>query len=902
MNIINRTVILITMFLVFCGLPAAAGVPGNSVEDKLIKSVEVEGLVRTDHEEMLALIPFRAGDLLDAEEVKISIRRIFRKGTFLDVRVISDPYDGGIKLKYVVEEIPLINRIRVKGNRNIRAGVIKKVFIMKEGEDYRDEFLKKAGSGLMGFYRKKGFHDVRVNITAVDTENASEVDIDINIEEGPPYIIEKINMPEDDRKYLRLREGGMLDMDVLDRGIERIRNHYKEKRHVRPVVGPYEIKNSVLTIPVKPGPKLKLYFKGNSRVSSSRLEEEVSFLEDEEVSEDIIKEVVENIKVFYLSKGYYYVQVAAGLEASEDTIKVSFYIFEGERVKLTKIDFKGINISPESLKGILPLKEGEVYNENLLDASSEALTGFYNALGYINADLTDVLKKFDAEGRELMLEFVINEGLQTRIREIRIEGNNDIDTARIKQALQLEEGSPYNLIDIGDARYRVLSLYGSSGYADALVDVETRVDGENAFLVFKIVENRPSVIGKIIVSGNRQTRTEVITREFNIKEGDLYNYDDILRVRQRLYGLGLFNEVSTEMIDTHRETEGRHVRDVLVSLKEGKSGSVEIGIGYGDYEKFRGSFDITYRNIGGYNRQIGLRTEASSVEERIVLNYREPHFFDLPGVPLDVFLVKERKRAVNLDTDEVLYKIDRYSLVFSTEKKLLKGLKAGLSYEYSQVDTKDVEPGVILGREDLGRLAIGSVSPSLFYDTRDDPFNPTSGSLNGVIVKIANEVLLSETEFVKAIGQSSWFTELTKGLVLALSVRGGAAYSYEEDEELPLVERFFLGGRTTVRGYSQDTLGPKSDEGTPTGGNMFVLGNAELRVSPGKGFGFVIFIDGGNVWQVARDTQAKAKFTTGVGLRYNTPVGPVRIDYGHKLERMEGESEGEVHFSFGHAF
>jgi outer membrane protein insertion porin family len=129
------------------------------------------------------------------------------------------------------------------------------------------------------------------------------------------------------------------------------------------------------------------------------------------------------------------------------------------------------------------------------------------------------------------------------------------------------------------------------------------------------------------------------------------------------------------------------------------------------------------------------------------------------------------------------------------------------------------------------------------------------------------------------------------------------AQGFDKTTELPLVERFFLGGRTTVRGYEQDTLGPKGVNGSPTGGNAFVLTNLELRADVAKGFGIVTFLDGGNVWGRTGDIKfSEIKYTVGAGIRYNTPVGPLRIDYGHKLDKEKGESSGEVHFSIGHAF
>jgi len=448
----------------------------------------------------------------------------------------------------------------------------------------------------------------------------------------------------------------------------------------------------------------------------------------------------------------------------------------------------------------------------------------------------------------------------------------------------------------------VISLYTRYGYLDAGVDIESKIEGDKAFLTFNIMENKPSIIGKIILKGNQKTKAKIIMREFTLKEGDPYNYEEIAHIKQRLYKLGIFSEVAIDVLDGGRETDYKMIKDMLVSLKEAKSGSVEIALGYGDFEEVRGTLEISYRNLGGYNRQVGFRTDQNAVQRRYILNFREPWLFNWPNVPLKIFLIREERKELNFKSREVLYDIDKQSFIAGIEKEITAGLKIGLDYEYSFTDTQNVEDDVILSKEDTGTLGISSLSPSIYFDKRNDPFNPTSGSLHGVVLKYAPKELLSESEFIKWTIQSSWYFPIMKPVVLAFSLRGGVAYGLGENEELPLIERFFLGGRSTVRGYSYDSLGPKGDDDNPTGGNVFALTNWELRYSLGKGFGLVTFIDAGNVWQTIDDVQGELKYTAGAGLRYNTPVGPIRVDYGHKMNKDKGDSSGEVHFSFGHAF
>jgi outer membrane protein insertion porin family len=913
---VDRLVFIYLIFLIFSfarhsyadnQAPEPSTPPSDKItQDKgtgpVIKAIEARGLTRIEGEELIDLINLRIGDTLSRQELSRGIRRAFQKGIFQDIKVVYEDYEGGAKLIYLVREIPVVKKIVIEGNENVSKKTIMGKFYFKEGEDFKEEFLDGSRLDLLKLYKRKGYPDAKIQIAAEDGDNKSEVTIHITIEEGRPLIIEKIDAPDEVRDIISLRQGSVLDIDELDKDMKKIEEYYRKKNYIKPVVGPYRFSNGELAVPVSPGDRFEITFRNNVAFSEGKLEKELSFIENEEITDEAIAETADRIKRFYVSNGYYSAQVAAAVEREDDVSRITFKIFEGEKAVLKNISFSGVSINPEGIKKILPFAENNPFNNNLLDDSREAIIRFYNALGYLQADVVEIKKDIQDNGRELNLEYVIHEGSRTVIKAVDIAGNRHIDTSQIRNELNLKEESPYNLIDIGDARRRVLSLYSRYGFLDAGVDVESVIDKEKAFLTFKITENKPSIIGKIILQGNQKTKAKIIMREITLNEGEPYNLEEISRIRQRLYKLGIFSEVSITALEGGIEEDGRIIKDMLVSFKEGKSGSVEVSLGYGDYEKVRGSLEISYRNIGGYNRQAGFRMDLNSVERRYIFNFREPRLFNWPDVPLKIFLIREDRRGLNIETREVLYKIDKQSFIAGIEKEIAEGLKVGLDYEYSFTDTKDVQEDVILSREDTGTLGISSISPSIYYDKRNDPFNPTSGSLHGIVVKYAPKELLSEAEFIKGTFQSSWYFQLVKPLVLAFSVRGGAAYGFGESEEIPLIERFFLGGRSTVRGYTHDTLGPKGADGNPTGGNIFALTNWELRYSLGKGFGLVTFVDAGNVWKTLDDVEDKLKYTAGAGFRYNTPVGPIRIDYGHKMNKEEGESSGEVHFSFGHAF
>ncbi|MEW6714931.1 MAG: outer membrane protein assembly factor BamA [Nitrospirota bacterium] len=896
----RREVLFIALCLALVSYLIYPAVSQASDTRDVIEKIEVRGLTRMTNMELIDLISIRTGDILDEAKLRKGVRRTFKKGIFYDLKVESEPYKDGIKLIYTAEEMTLVKKVHIEGGKALSKREIKKALAYKEGLDFRREFLESAVSRLYRHYRNKGFPDARIDAD-VKEESKGAVIVRIRIDEGEPQIIKALNMPNEFKGYIHAKAGDVFDREKVERDIRKLREYFKKLDYINPIIGPYKFSDGELTIPINLGRRLEIIFEKNEAIKRKRLLQELPFMEDGDVTDESVEDASERIKNLYLSEGYHNATVASAYETEEDYFSITFFIFEGERVFLRDVSFSGNTISEEALKSIIPFKEKKPFNAALLDESKDALIIFYNALGYLQAEVSEVKTVLHDDNNGLSLQFVINEGRQTMIKSFRISGNRDIRNSDIRDALRLKEDIPYNIIDIRDARYRIQSLYNNRGYMDARIEVQSTIYDDKAFLDYMITENRPSVVGKIIIRGNVKTKDKIIRRELTVAEGETYNYGEVLNTRDRLYRLGLFSEVKIDIIKPDNK-ENAGIKDMLITLKESAQGSVEMSLGYSDYEKFRGSIELRYRNIGGYNRQAAFRTEINAVEEKYVLDFREPRFLNNPSLPFIVSLSKEKGRAINVETKEVLYKIDKTSFIAGVEKEIRKGLRAALNYEYSYNDTTDVAPGVILSKEDTGTLAIGSISPSLFYDLRDNPFDPASGSLQGITLKFASKAYLSETEFIKGTFQSSWFFPLKKGIVFAVSLKGGIAHSFGETDELPLIERFFLGGRTTVRGYGHDLLGPKGADNTPTGGNVFALVNGEFRIPIRKGFGIVTFIDAGNVWIRTNDVDAELKYTAGLGLRYATPVGPVRLDYGHKLQREEGESAGEVHFSFGHAF
>ncbi|MCX5717983.1 MAG: outer membrane protein assembly factor BamA [Nitrospirae bacterium] len=885
-------------FLIFISTPFLANPSVTAAETPYVavSKIDISGLYSMKSEELLDILNIKIGDVFNPSSVRAWLKLAFLKGIFEDISVEVNNEDRTF-IRVKVRERDIIKKIVIAGNQRLSKKTIKNHFPLKEDQIMRYDRMEGAAKELKNELSERGFSHADIKLAVEKTGTPYRVNLLLTIDEGMPEIIKSIKIigPEEAKELIKIEEGDIYDQVKLRKEIDRIRLHYKKNNFLKPVVGPYTFSNGNLGINIDPGKKLEVVFENNSVLNSKALTKETPFFDAEDFRDDLVEEAISRIVSLYHSKGFPFAQVAPVITSDKDTVTVRFFIFEGSEVIVNSVTFTGITISEKNLKDVMLLKEKKLYNPDLIELDKAILIELYNALGYLNVVIDDVRIAVKDSRADIIIK--IKEGVKTLIEGIEIKGAIFISKKEIINTVRIKTGAPYNEVDISDARHRIIDLYWSNGFIDSKVDIKQETGEKGVKVIFEIDEGKLTLFGKTVISGNAETKNEVIKRELPYENGAPFNPYLLARTRQKLYKLGLFTDVDVDAI----EKEG-DVKNVHVKVKEGNAGAVEFGVGYGDYEQYRASFDVSYRNLFGMNRQLSFRTEVSSIEQRYILNYTEPWFLGNP-LPFKVFLIKEERTEKTIETGETRYKLSRHTASVGIEKKFSERVKGEIFYDFSLVKTFEVKPDVILTKEDSGTVAISGIRPGIAYDTRDNPFDPRKGVLAGISVKTASGYLLSETDFVKTIVNGSVYQELSKYFVVAVSLKSGMAYGFNDTTDLPLVERFFLGGRTTVRGYEQDTLGPKGANGSPTGGNAYVLTNLELRTYIGKSFGFVTFFDGGNVWRKPGDIKfSEMKYTAGAGIRYNTPVGPLRIDYGHKLNREKGESSGEVHFSIGHAF
>lgn len=879
----------IILLIMHSGRSAAADGPA------VVSAVSVEGLRTLKEEELLNLLDIVRGAPLDAAKMRAGIKRAFMKGIFEDIR-IERITEKPLELKVFIRERKKIGAVKFEGNEHIKASDLKKWLGLRSGELLRMSRAEAGVAAMLKQMRKRGFTNAQVSFQ--QHERSGRIDLLFTIAEGSPEIVSKIEV-NDPENYLPsnlgVSEGDVYDAAVVEQTLSKARERLAKKGIVLSQISS-RFENGLLRVEVLPGRKLSLTFRGNSRLGDSVLRGETSFFIVNGFDDNLIEESIARMQVRYREAGHAAAQIVPLVEYAPEQIELTYFVAEGERRIVKSIRFTGNTLPDKKLSEQLSYVVKEPFNADLLEANRESLERYYRNAGYLSVTVQSPVVLHEEEG--VVLQFSLEEGVVTHVKSITLTGADPARKQQVLSAVSLKTGDAYSDAALAYAKIQMAEWYQRQGYSNVDVSAARELSGNEASVSFLVNEGQLNRFGKSVIVGNEKTKEIVLRREFLHKEGEPFDPKKLLDERVALSRTGLFSSLEIES-----EVQEGDVRDIVYRVQESPAGSIEFGLGYAEYERFRGFFDVSYRNVGGMNGQAAFRIDVSSLLKRATLSYYYPWAFGERDLGFKALLLGEMKKELNADDHSTLYRSDRYGFSTALEKRFSDALKGEAGYDLLNVHTYDVEPGIVLSKEDTGTLLISSLHASLTYDRRDNAIDPKSGYLLGATFKMAAPFLFSETSFNKLTLFSNFYYSLSKRIVAALSLRGGAAKGYHGTTDLPIVERFFLGGRTTVRGYEQDLLGPKDSENNPVGGNAFFMGNFEFRTGIWKDLGLVTFLDWGNVWsRTSEISLADLKYTTGLGLRYNTPVGPVRVDYGFKLNREEGESRGALHFSIGHAF
>jgi outer membrane protein assembly complex protein YaeT len=619
---------------------------------------------------------------------------------------------------------------------------------------------------------------------------------------------------------------------------------------------------------------------------------------------------------------------AAAAQADDDTPAVVPFI--------NKVEISGNeNISDKELKRQMKTRAPAFYNifrKPRLDTSTlgrdiAQLEGYYHTAGYFEASVVVERLEYSLDGRFVDILIRVSEGDPTLVESVEFSPGSLIDHKELRKGLFLAPGEPYNASYLDTDLYTLQSKYFERGYLAVSIQERVEVDGYRVTIFFEIEPGTQIKIRSVDISGNRLSKTSIIEKEIAFDSGDVCRLSKLVETQRNLYETGLFTvaDISPENLDPVERTVDIHVR-----VRERKAAYIEGGFGVGNILGSRIFAQWGTRNLFGWGRGVRLRTEygfdlfeGNAVDFdkfqfrnnywRYDAEYHQRYLFGYKALmSIDAFVEKD-----NTVEEIVIRKVGAQLL---TRRRLSRvtDLLAGLSNEFIRRTAAD---------EPEEETETRYVTTSLNDDRRDFILNPRTGVYRFARVKFAGGFLGGENDFYTISVASQWYWQLLRGDVVALRVRAGYGDRFGQSEVVPIEDRYFAGGGNSVRGYENNSLGPKYvDEETgntvPRGGNALLLTNLELRfdipVLSRINFTGAMFFDGGNVWEDASDIKASDfsllkgsgdvdindyRYSVGLGIRYNTPIGPIRLDYGVPLKVEEGESDkGRFHLSLGQIF
>ncbi|NIM97358.1 MAG: outer membrane protein assembly factor BamA [candidate division Zixibacteria bacterium] len=570
-----------------------------------------------------------------------------------------------------------------------------------------------------------------------------------------------------------------------------------------------------------------------------------------------------------------------------------------KKLKVGSVNFDGNQaFSDQRLRRVMLTRPSgflsrSYYYPEVLDDDLENLILFYQQNGYLEAQVTDTLVSIDSTERSVRIDIRVSEGELTRVQDMGVFGNTVFSDSMLLQKSGIKANDPFRRTRIQEATLTLLTQYANNGYLEAEVKPDVRINAEThrALIDFNIDEKDRFAIAEVRMEGLNKTRPRVVKRELLFRPGQVIRYSRLLESQRRLYLTGLFQSV---FIRPQPPASGDSAKkDILIELQESDFTEFNVAAGYGSVEKVRGRIEVFNSNLAGTALKAGLTLRASFIGRGLEASFTEPWTLGLRWKTDLNFLLEY--------LEEPAFNLTRRGGRLVVGRGFGKRSSASLAYRYEDADLSDVQVSTI--PEDI-ETNLRTLTLSLIYDTRDNLFNSTGGTYAEWRNELAGSFLSGTDTFVRSTARLKYFYRLRRSTIIATALDIGWMDFFGTSKDIPLNERFYAGGPNSLRGFGYQLAGPLDAEGDPIGGRLKVVWNLlEIRQAVYRMIGLAIFADLGNVWTQPEDFRiGDIRTSAGLGLRANTPIGIVRLDYGINLQPKKGELRQRLYFSMGQAF
>jgi len=878
------------------------------------------------------LLPLTRGEPVTAEQLAESKHVLETAGIFrsIDVQTVAD--DGHAVVTFALKRKRIITDVTVRGYEQLRWREVYRLVRLRSGSFYDPDVVEAARQRLLTRYQQIGFPHAQVTSTV--RRHAGTATVRFTVVEGEPVTVAAavvsgatglpaaplqrsldtlVNRPQ---RRTAPRDGERLILQQL-----RAAGYYDAQNECEWV--PLDADRVVLWCTVEAGDRSEIQIVGNAALSRSQLLGLMDLSTRLVVTDGTWRELARRMKRAYQERGYYRARVWLKLQEG-DPRRITFRIEEGRRYAVRQLRFVGNErIASSTLRGqmntlparVLPWPRRGVFVREIFDEDLRRVWFFYRTQGFANAEVVDAPVAIDDDSGAVDVTVVIDEGPRAMVEAIHAPDLSGLPADKQALAFRLAPGAPLLPADLDADTQTIRRALRSDGYTDATVEpvVTSQSRGEVAPAVvdWTIVRGPRREVGTVIVQGNAETRNHIVLRELPFKTGDPLDPEVLQRGQDNIYQLGTYRSVAVRPVGPSEDD----TQDVGVEVVPRPPGNVQWGAGYNTRDGITGFGEVSYGNLANSARRITLRgqgsvvpNDPSSTQFLTTLQYRDPQF-----------LGSRWQWTAEVAGERSTRTIDQYSLEGGSvgsgwTRPLTRQVSVGAGVQAQYANVFDVQPQSFLS-EDRGTSHTVSLSPFLLFDGRNDPFAPTKGVFQSVRLRYAPPGL-SSVQFGKLNLQQSQAMPLTSWLSFITTVRVAYGRVFSGALVLPIQERYFLGGSTTVRGYAENSLGPVDQYGHVIGGDLAMVLSLEWRVPIIYQLSAAFFNDNGGLFLTQCNDQcrqshdvfgnaftwANFRHSVGPGLRYMTPVGPISLDYGFKLARRPGESVGAVNFSISGTF
>ncbi|MBK8201056.1 MAG: BamA/TamA family outer membrane protein [Bdellovibrionales bacterium] len=879
-------------------------------------------------------------------EIDYLVRLLMEHGSFERVSAYRGP-DGNISIE--AQAIKLLSGIKVTGNRIASTAALLEIIELKEGDKFDKRKITESGERLKAFYSEQGYFNAIVEIRFANASDGRLESSFVIDEKSPckvsavefttlnPYLQQKLQYRS--HKYLHQALTAVVLQNIKLTSEEFLKN----ERFLSAAIGEPEITydadrtSASLTYSIQDPYKYDRQVIGYKQLSIFDISRELNPPDAAPSGGDPISEAAERIRKKYLASGFAHAQVST--EINEDSKqflrKARILIYEGPRVRIAQLDVSGrISRNPQYYAALIRNNSSELIKSGYfsridIELGHKNLINELRNQGFLKARIQSLRTEFTNKKSEAKIKIVMDEGPLTQVKKVDFLGIKAFNEAELNEVVTVHSNTPLRLSTIEESINRLKSFYLSRGFLEMKIEninnqlVEYNEKGTQAIVRFEILEGPKIIVSAINLEGNKFTKDYVILREIEFSIGETLTPEKIEESQMRLNRLGIFSQVR---IRTLEEGTSISQRTVLISLRERDPGLFKIGVG-ADSERdltLRQFTSVSFNNIEGTARTIAARLElgynpdqVKYLTHRATIGYLEPFLFSTRTRGRINFT--RQQQISNFNDVTLLTEISDSSRVdFLLERDLARNFK--LTWTLWSLDSVktferygnclDGQPGKC--PDQLDRIAL--LGPTLDYDLRDNPFVPTRGSHVRWNLSYSDPAFgsSSDVNFVKSeisytylwnLGSPSlvWANQLRHGNVSNLSTLPGS--------KVPGSQIFYLGGTSSIRGFG----GSSSNERIPQGVEFpneevivereseYSLIKSEFRFPVYNSLGGVVFYDGGAVQVSGHHFERPYRHAAGFGVRFNTPVGPVSLDIGFKLDRIKERNEDpwRLHFFIG---